>query len=47
MILTLRLQTMINGSISVAILIIVQLLSLSIGRSIVDQEKGIWKTFFD
>jgi hypothetical protein len=38
---------MINGSISVAISIIVQLLSFSIGQCTVDQEKDIWKTFFD
>ncbi len=46
-ILTLPLQTMINGSISVAISIILQLLSLSIAQCTVDQEKDIWKTFFD
>jgi hypothetical protein len=38
---------MINGSISVAISIILQLLSLSIAQCTVDQEKDIWKTFFD
>jgi hypothetical protein len=38
---------MINGSISVAISIILQLLSLSIAQCTIDQEKEIWKTFFD
>jgi hypothetical protein len=38
---------MINGSISVAISIILQLLSLSIAQCTVDQEKDIWKIFFD
>ncbi|CAF4086437.1 unnamed protein product [Rotaria sordida] len=46
-ILTLPLQTMINGSISVAISIILQLLSLSIAQCTVDQEREIWKIFFD
>ena len=38
---------MIHGSISVAISIIFQLLSLSIAQCTVDQEKEIWRTFFD
>jgi hypothetical protein len=38
---------MINGSISVAISIILQLLSLSIAQCTIDQEKEIWKIFFD
>lgn len=38
---------MINGSISVAISIIMQLLSLSIAQCTLDQEKEIWKEFFD
>jgi hypothetical protein len=38
---------MINDSISVAISIIFQLLSFSIAQCTVDQEKNIWKTFFD
>ncbi|CAF1083476.1 unnamed protein product [Rotaria sp. Silwood1] len=46
-ILTLPLQTIINGSISVAISIILQLLSLSIAQCTLDQEKEIWKNFFD
>ncbi len=46
-ILTLPLQMMINGSISVAISIILQLLSLSIAQCTVDQEKDVWKIFFD
>ncbi|CAF1410192.1 unnamed protein product [Rotaria magnacalcarata] len=46
-ILTLPLQTMINGSISVAISILLQLLSLSIAQCTLDQEKETWKKFFD
>ena len=46
-ILNLPLQTMIHGSISVAISIIFQLLSLSIAQCTVDEEKEIWRTFFD
>ncbi|CAF3588391.1 unnamed protein product, partial [Adineta steineri] len=46
-ILTLPLHTMINGSISVAISIILQLLSLSIAQCTLDQEKNMWKDFFD
>jgi hypothetical protein len=46
-ILNLPLQTMINGSISVAISILLQLLSLSIAQCTIDQEKDIWKNFFD
>ncbi len=46
-ILTLPLQIMINGSISVAISIILQLLSLSIAQCTIDQEKDVWKNFFD
>lgn len=46
-ILNLPLQTMINGSISVAISILLQLLSLSIAQCTTDQEKDIWKKFFD
>jgi len=38
---------MINGSISVAISIILQLLSLSIAQCTIDQEKDVWKNFFD
>ncbi|CAF1037172.1 unnamed protein product [Adineta steineri] len=38
---------MINGSISVAISIILQLLSLSIAQCTLDQEKNMWKDFFD
>jgi len=38
---------MINGSISVAISILLQLLSLSIAQCTIDQEKDIWKNFFD
>jgi hypothetical protein len=38
---------MINGSISVAISIILQLLSFSIAQCTLDQEKEIWKKFFD
>ncbi|CAF4273292.1 unnamed protein product [Rotaria sp. Silwood2] len=46
-IITLPLQTMINGSISVTISIILQLLALSIAQCTLDQEKEIWKIFFD
>ncbi|UJR37939.1 hypothetical protein I4U23_030624 [Adineta vaga] len=46
-ILTLPLQTMINGSISIAISILLQLLSLSIAQCTLDQEKNLWKDFFD
>jgi len=46
-ILNLPLQTMINGSISVAISIVLQLLALSIAQCTVDQDKEIWKSFFD
>jgi hypothetical protein len=38
---------MINGPSSVAISIIMQLLSLSIAQCTIDQEKEIWKNFFD
>jgi hypothetical protein len=38
---------MINGSISVTISILLQLLSLSIAQCTIDQEKDIWKNFFD
>jgi hypothetical protein len=38
---------MINGSISVAISIVLQLLALSIAQCTVDQDKEIWKNFFD
>ena len=38
---------MINGSISAAISIILQLLSLSIAQCTLDQAKEIWKDFFD
>ncbi len=38
---------MINSPISVAISIILQLLSLSIAQCTIDQEKEIWKNFFD
>ncbi|CAF1556450.1 unnamed protein product, partial [Adineta ricciae] len=46
-ILTLPLQTMINGSISIAISILLQLLSLSIAQCTLDQDKTLWKDFFD
>lgn len=38
---------MINGSISIAISILLQLLSLSIAQCTLDQEKTLWKDFFD
>ena len=38
---------MIHGSISVAISIILQLLSLSIAQCTLDQEREIWKNFLD
>jgi hypothetical protein len=46
-ILTLPLETMINGSISVAIGVMLQLLSFSIAQCTLDQEKELWRTFFD
>lgn len=46
-ILNLPLQTMINGSTSAAISIILQLLSLSIAQCTLDQEKENWKIYFD
>ena len=38
---------MIHGSISSAVSIILQLLSLSIAQCTFDQDKDIWKKFFD
>ena len=38
---------MITGSISVVISILLQLLSLSIAQCTVEQDKEVWKTFFD
>lgn len=46
-ILNLPLEIMINGSISMAISIILQLLALSIAQGVNEQEKDIWRNFFD
>lgn len=46
-ILNLPLQVIINGSISTAISIMLQLLALSIAQCVNEQDKENWKTFFD